>query len=187
MLSLGLFIFNLKTAPFQEFQRQQGWRHPANSRVNLRPAHQFLGQDEETITLSGVLFPELTGGPMHLGQLTSMANSGQSFPLISGVGIVYGFYVIEGLAETRTIFFEDGTARRIEFTLNLKRVDDPPKPTPRQQSSQNEPGWQIIRGGVQPSTGQAATPADIPAGKTPSTVPTDPNWRIQYDGARKIS
>jgi len=32
--------------------------------------------------------------------------------------------VIDSLSETNTIFFPDGTARRIEFTLSLKRIDD---------------------------------------------------------------
>ncbi|MNG36862.1 Phage P2 GpU [compost metagenome] len=32
--------------------------------------------------------------------------------------------MIDNLAETRTIFFSNGAARRIEFNLSLKRVDD---------------------------------------------------------------
>ncbi len=33
-------------------------------------------------------------------------------------------WVIESLSENKTIFFSDGTPRRIEFTLSLKRTDD---------------------------------------------------------------
>ncbi|MDB0554464.1 oxidoreductase, partial [Ralstonia solanacearum] len=29
MMALGLFVFSLDTAPYQEFQRQVGWRHPS--------------------------------------------------------------------------------------------------------------------------------------------------------------
>ena len=32
--------------------------------------------------------------------------------------------MIESLSETKTVFFRDGTPRRIEFTLTLKRTDD---------------------------------------------------------------
>ena len=32
--------------------------------------------------------------------------------------------MIESLSETKTVFFRDGTPRRIEFTLSLKRIDD---------------------------------------------------------------
>lgn len=124
MMALGTFVFSLSSLPFQELQHQLGWRHPTTSRVGARPARQFLGPDDETITLSGVLLPELTGGQASLDQLRSMGDQGQAWPLIDGNGQIYGLYVIESLEQTKTIFFDDGTARRIEFRLTLKRVDD---------------------------------------------------------------
>ena len=39
-------------------------------------------------------------------------------------GELLGLWTIEKLDRTRTLFFQDGTARRIEFTLALARVDD---------------------------------------------------------------
>jgi phage protein U len=33
MMALGLFVFAMETAPYQEFQQQIGWRHPSNNRV----------------------------------------------------------------------------------------------------------------------------------------------------------
>ena len=44
--------------------------------------------------------------------------------VIEGSGRIYGLWVIESLSETKTVFFRDGTPRRIEFTLSLKRIDD---------------------------------------------------------------
>ena len=35
-----------------------------------------------------------------------------------------GYFVIERTSVTRSEFFSDGTARKLEFTMNLKRVDD---------------------------------------------------------------
>ncbi|MOA68720.1 Phage P2 GpU [compost metagenome] len=52
-----------------------------------------------------------------------MADTGLSWPLIEGTGFIYGMFVITSLSKTRTVFFKDGAARRIEFTLSLKRVD----------------------------------------------------------------
>ncbi|MFC4519076.1 phage tail protein [Cupriavidus pinatubonensis] len=123
MMALGLFVFALETAPYQEFQQQIGWRHPANSRVGLRPARQFLGPDDETVTLSGVLLPELSGGDNTIDLLRSMGDTGRPFVLIEGSGRYYGMFVIEGLTVTRTLFFPDGKARRLEFSLKLQRVD----------------------------------------------------------------
>jgi phage protein U len=124
MMALGLFVFMLDTVPYQQLQQQLKWRLPSNSRVGQRPAYQFLGQDEETITLSGTLMPELTGGDTALALLKLMADQGKAWPLIEGTGAIYGFYAVESLDSTRTDFFSDGKARRIDFTLTLKRTDN---------------------------------------------------------------
>ncbi len=124
MLTLGVFVFKLDTLPYQEFQRQVKWRHPTNSRVGAVPGSQFLGKDNDTITLSGVLLPEITGGTISLALLETMADQGQAWPLIEGTGHVYGMFVVESLSTTRSLFFKDGAARRIEFQLTLKRIDE---------------------------------------------------------------
>jgi phage protein U len=124
MMCLGYFVFELATAPYQSAQQQSGWRHPSNSRVGLRPARQFLGRDEESITLSGVLMPELSGGEPSIAALKTMADAGRAYVLIDGNGTLLGVFVIESIDVTRTVFFTDGTARKIEFSLSLKRVDD---------------------------------------------------------------
>lgn len=124
MMVLGLYVFMLRTAPYQELQYQRSWRHAANSRVNRRPSTQFLGPDNDMLTLSGVLMPEITGGRLSLLALEQMAEQGKAWPLIEGSGTIYGMYVIEGLNQTKTEFFRDGMPRRIEFTLSLKRVDE---------------------------------------------------------------
>ncbi|SUF92837.1 phage tail protein [Salmonella enterica] len=54
MMVLGLYVFMLRTVPYQELQYQRSWRHAANSRVNRRPSTQFLGPDNDSLTLSGV-------------------------------------------------------------------------------------------------------------------------------------
>lgn len=124
MMSLGLFVFALETVPYQQLQQHMAWRLPSNSRIGKRPSHQYLGPDDETITLSGVLMPELTGGDTALSMLKLMADQGKSWPLIEGTGMIYGFYAIESIDTTRSEFFSDGKASRIEFTLTLKRTDD---------------------------------------------------------------
>lgn len=124
MMALGLFVFMRQTTPYQTVEQQAGWRHPSNSRVGLRPATQFTGQDDETLTLSGTLLPAFTGGTLSLEALRLMADTGMAWPLIEGTGFIYGLFVITALSKTRTLFFADGAARRVEFTLSLKRVDD---------------------------------------------------------------
>ncbi|MDC9582232.1 phage tail protein [Xenorhabdus sp. PR6a] len=124
MAALGLFVFMLKTTPYQSFQHKQSWRHAFNSRVGARPAWQFVGSDNDTITLSGELYPELTGGSLSLTALTLMADSGKAWSLIDGSGAIYGMFVIESIDETKTEFMSGGAARKISFTLTLRRVDN---------------------------------------------------------------
>ena len=124
MLALGMFVFSLSTAAYQELQRQTDWRHASNNRIGAAPARQFVGRGDDTITLPGIIFPELAGSALSLDALRLMANTGKAWPMVEGSGRIYGLWVIESLSETKTLFFRDGTARRIEFTLSLKRTDD---------------------------------------------------------------
>ena len=124
MMTLGLFVFSLHTAAYQELQRQLAWRHASVPRVGDRPASQYIGPDDETIILNGALLPELAGERISLDVLQAMADTGDAWPLIEGTGRIYGLYVIESLQTTNTLFFQDGAARRIDFALSLKRVAD---------------------------------------------------------------
>lgn len=124
MMAYGYFIFARQTLPYQSQQHTLGWRHPENSRVGARPASQFVGPDAERISLSGVLHPELTGGRLSLELVRKMADTGKGYPLLDGTGVFYGIYVIESMASTRTEFNWHGEAKRIEFQIELKRVDD---------------------------------------------------------------
>jgi len=124
MMTLGLFVFMLRTVPYQELQYQRSWRFPSNSRVGVRPSLQFLGPDNDTLTLSGVLLPEITGGKLSLLALEKIADLGRAWPLIEGSGTIYGMFVIESFSQTKTEFFSSGVCRRIEFTLTLKRNDE---------------------------------------------------------------
>lgn len=124
MMTLGFFVFEIHTAPYQELQRQTEWRHASQNRVGQRPSYQYLGPGEDTISLSGTLYPELTGGRLSLDLLRTMAEQGKAWPLIEGTGRLYGYWAITGITETSSEFFRDGAPKKIEFAINLVRVDE---------------------------------------------------------------
>ncbi|MBB3185781.1 hypothetical protein FHR95_003374 [Halomonas fontilapidosi] len=124
MMAYGMFVFALNSAPYQELQRQSAWRHEGQGRIGKRPARQFLGPGDDTITLTGTLLPHFTGGQQNLDQLRQMAAEGAAWPLIEGNGTFYGLYVIESLNENKSHQMRDGSAQRIGFSLTLQRVDD---------------------------------------------------------------
>jgi len=125
MMALGLFVFSLPTLAYQQLQRQRAWQHASHSRVGTRAAYQYTGPGEESITLSGLIAPDISGTAASLSELQALADAGQPLPLVDGTGKVHGAYVIQHLNETHSLFFPDGRARKIEFELSLLRVNDP--------------------------------------------------------------
>lgn len=124
MLSLGLFVFGMDTAAYQELQRQTDWKHASTPRVGARDAYQFTGQGEDSITLSGWIAPELTGTIQSIEDLREMGDTGKAWVLVEGTGAIYGTYFIASLKEGKTEFYGDGTPRKVDFSLTLKRTDD---------------------------------------------------------------
>lgn len=129
MMALGTFVFSLPTLAYQQLQRSSSWRHAASERVGARAAHQYVGPGEETIELSGLVAPELTGSPASIATLKAMANEGRPLAMVAGTGEVMGSYLITDIVETGTLFFPDGTPRKIEFRMSLLRDDDAAQPT----------------------------------------------------------
>lgn len=127
MMSIGLFVFSMQTAAYQEFQRSTNWRHPSNSRVGDSPAYQFTGKGEDVITLKGTVAHEISGNRTPLEVLRQMADTGKAYTLIEGTGKIYGLVAIADIDETRTYFFNDGAARKTDFTIKLTIVRDTKK------------------------------------------------------------
>ncbi|MDE1140920.1 MAG: phage tail protein [Paraburkholderia tropica] len=124
-MALDQFVFSLSTVPYQELQRQRNWKHRTSSRVGTRDASQFTGAGEDTFTLNGVVAQDNgIGTAASLKQLADMGDEGDAYVLVDGTGVVYGAYIIESLNETGRYHTKEGIARKIEFNLSLKRVDD---------------------------------------------------------------
>ena len=89
MMALGMFVFSLHTLAYQELQQETEWRHPSTNRVGAAPARQFLGRGDDTITLPGVLLPELAGTMLSLDTLRQMADTGKAWPLVEGLSLIH--------------------------------------------------------------------------------------------------
>ncbi|GAA0587545.1 phage tail protein [Halomonas salifodinae] len=124
LMALGMFVFATRSVPYQQLRRSTQWRHTSQSRVGDRPAYQFVGPGDDSITLSGTLLPEFTGGRIDLDEIRDMADQGQAWPLVEGTGRQYGLWVITRVEETSSSFFRDGAPAKIDFTLQLEHVDD---------------------------------------------------------------
>ncbi|GGZ31965.1 phage tail protein [Asticcacaulis endophyticus] len=124
MMTLGMFIFELASMPYQELQRRTSWRHAQTERFGARPALQYVGPGEETITVSGVLYGGVIGSYGAIEQIREMADAGDAYTMVSGTGEVLGEWAILSLDEKRSNFFVDGMHRKSDFTIELKRAED---------------------------------------------------------------
>lgn len=125
MMALGPFVFGLSTLAYQALKRKTSWRHADNARIGVRGANQFLGPGEDSISLDGVLYPELGARRTQLADLRKLGDTGLAHPMVAGTGEVMGAWIIESLGEDQKTFFSDGVPRRIDFSLSLRQVDEP--------------------------------------------------------------
>lgn len=122
MARLGDFMFALDTAAFQQLQRTTGYRWQTQKRIGRAPAAQFTGQDDDTIELSGTIYPQFRGGLGQMGRMRAQAGTGEPLPLIysfEGLGQYVGLWCITKITETRTAFTRSGAPRKIDFQVSL--------------------------------------------------------------------
>lgn len=125
MLStLGLFVFELSSATYQQLQRSDSERWAHNTRIGARANWQHLGPGDDTIMLSGALYPEITGGNISLDTLREMKTSGKSWTFMLGTGAIVGQYIINSIEETHQLMMNNGQSRKIDFSLKLTRTDN---------------------------------------------------------------
>lgn len=123
LMVLGMFVFGMGTLPYQEFQRRMSWRHSTSERHTERPAAQYVGLGEDTVSFTGVLVPEVAGSFSAIDNLVDMASTGDNWPLLDGAGQIWGSYRIENIDLKGTSIIAGGIARRTEFAVDLVRQD----------------------------------------------------------------
>lgn len=130
MLMLGPIRFSIDQSAYQKLQRttQYNWAsqtplgHPVMKYLGLGgPSRQYIGPGEDSINLDGTIYPQYNGGPLQLTLMRLSAGIGIALPLITSSGLIMGRWIIESVGDTRSEFFDNGSARKIEFSLSLKR------------------------------------------------------------------
>lgn len=123
LAALGMFVFETDSALFDKIARARDWRHERTDRFGARAASQFTGPGEDRITLSGILVPEIGGDFWAIETLAQMADEGEAYPLMDGLGNVLGAFTIDRISEEKGNLIDTGMQRRNDFTIELSRVD----------------------------------------------------------------
>lgn len=122
MLALGDYRFAISTAAYQDLERTNEWRWASVERIGAAPAKQFVGPGDDTVSMSGIIYPHFIAARQGLEQVSRMrqeANLGLPRLLVDGSGRVWGLYCITSLHERQKVFFSDGRPRAIEFDVSL--------------------------------------------------------------------
>ncbi|KAB0476536.1 MULTISPECIES: phage tail protein [Vibrio] len=120
MLSLGGFKFNIDSAAYNELVKAWKWRWQSQSRIGQSDLLQCTGKAANTITLNGQI--ATTFRDVGTGQIEKLATMGDDMKpqlLVSGIGDVLGYWVMNSLNETNTKFIKGGLPRHQSFTLEL--------------------------------------------------------------------
>lgn len=120
MMILGVYPFSIHTAAYDSLQHSTEYSWQSQQRLGRKPAQQFTGFGEESISLSGLMMPDFSGGLIQLEAMRSEAEKGEPLILISGSGFVLGKFCITKVSSTSSIFWGNGAARKIEFSMDLK-------------------------------------------------------------------
>lgn len=130
---LGPVNFSVETSAYEQLQRSTQYQWASQGRLGHRvlkhlgiggPAYQYVGPGDESINMNGTIFPQYNGGPLRVSLIRLSASLGIALPLIDGNGFAYGRWLIESVQETNSVFFSDGSPRKIDFSLSLKRYNE---------------------------------------------------------------
>lgn len=150
MIQLGEFQFTITTASYQTFTRDISYRWPSQDVIGKRPALQFVGPSKESIAVAGNIYPGEFGNVEQVDQMRSMAERGEPLRLIAsqyaGRGSIMGMWVILAVGEINSFFFEDGSPRKIEFSLEVSYYGDSSTSGNTRIVQTNSPRWSSQHG-----------------------------------------
>ena len=125
LASLGLFVFEPFKVAFDELQQKINYRYGTGNAVGVRPRMQYIGPDNDTISFSGVVYPELAGSNVaSIDELIAMGKTGKTYALMDGTGRFYGMFYIESINRNQSHLLTNGSPRKIGFDISLKLQDD---------------------------------------------------------------
>jgi phage protein U len=123
MMQLGLMPFSIDTAAYQRLSRTTEYRWTRQPLIGASDALQFVGYGPDTIEIEGVIHPQFKGGIIQVTLLRALADQRRPLPLVSGVGLYLGKWVIEAVTEGQAVFARRGVPQRQEFSMRLGKFD----------------------------------------------------------------
>ena len=125
LMAWGPFNFEVGAAAYEELAHSAAARWEKHAIIGRRPAAQYLGPDEESVTLRGTIYPTATGSgsATTIGALLTAAQGSTTYTLMSADGTIVDVYRLE---RARAVSSEimPGGAQKIVYDLDFHVHDD---------------------------------------------------------------
>jgi phage protein U len=115
----------IDTTPFSidEVERVASADFAVKPLVGTAPQREFMGEGDDTLTLSGQLLPERIGGLTELEALHGFRRAGQRIPVMRGDGKMEGWFVITEIREAHSELGRRGIGGTLNHTLTLVKIE----------------------------------------------------------------
>jgi len=123
LLALGPHIFEILPLNYQQIERETRAEWASIARFGARSARQFTGLGDDSLTISGLIFPEEFGGRSDYEAIRLTQAAG--IPLMmAGMGAsttarIFGLVVVLSVSDTQTSIGPDGQGRVLEFSVEV--------------------------------------------------------------------
>jgi phage protein U len=111
--------FSADGAAMQSLRRSLKWRWVKTQVIGAAPGKSYIGPDDRTRTLQGIVYPGQIGSADVLDKLEALGDTGEPQPLADGDGRAYGRWCIESLDESHTEHLPGGQPRKIAWTITI--------------------------------------------------------------------
>jgi uncharacterized protein len=125
LMTLGSVTFEVQPFNTHEYSHTHQTDYVDKPVVGARKPLEFVGDGDETWTISGRLFPKKLGGLNGLARLASARKSGVPQYLMRGDGRPMGFVAILSVTEKSTYLDVDGVGKIVEFEVTVKQAGAP--------------------------------------------------------------
>ena len=134
LLALGPHVFEIAPLNFQEIERSTKTLWPTISRFGGRPGRQFTGYGEDSITITGLLFPDEMGGRDEYEAIRVTQAAAKPVLMLgwatgsSMAANLFGRVVILNVQDTQSIINRQGFGLKIEFSIDVAPYHGDGKP-----------------------------------------------------------
>lgn len=119
MLALGHFIFSIETAAYQAIDMSYNIPWVEQGQLRRKAVLQLPAVANAEFSLTAVIYPDFKGGYRQLKYLRQMAHEGPHI-LVTG----QGKFVILSIKEKQSVFHQNGSPKKQEFTVNLREYGE---------------------------------------------------------------